>query len=97
MLTPTCRAQIITDFASLRTSWQQTTGNSKVISRVTSNVARAFEQSNKEVSSAVENNAALPQTHICSVTSTKLCFYLTRLINDSIREVANLIRLQGTT
>ena len=43
---------IFTNFDLLKTSWQQATDNVKEISRVTSNTARAFEQSNKEVSSA---------------------------------------------
>jgi ElaB/YqjD/DUF883 family membrane-anchored ribosome-binding protein len=43
---------IFTNFDLLKTSWQQATDNVKEISRVTSNTARAFEQSNREVSSA---------------------------------------------
>jgi len=43
---------IFTNFDLLKTSWQQATDNVKEISRVTSNTARAFEQSNKEVSTA---------------------------------------------
>jgi len=50
---------IFTNFDLLKTSWQQATDNVREISRVTSNTARAFEQSNREVSSAVANNAAL--------------------------------------
>jgi len=50
---------IFTNFDLLKTSWQQATDNVREISRVTSNTARAFEQSNKEVTSAVANNAAL--------------------------------------
>jgi hypothetical protein len=42
----------------LKTSWQQATDNVREISRVTSNTARAFGQSNKEVSATVANNAA---------------------------------------
>ena len=50
---------IFTNFDLLKTSWQQATDNVKEISRVTTNTARAFGQtSNKEVSSAVANNAA---------------------------------------
>ncbi|MPZ08503.1 MAG: hypothetical protein GEU26_19185 [Nitrososphaeraceae archaeon] len=49
---------IFTNFDLLKTSWQQATDNVKEISRVTSNTARAFEQSNKEVSSAVATTAA---------------------------------------
>jgi hypothetical protein len=49
---------IFTNFDLLKTSWQQVRDNVKEISRVTSNTARAFEQSNKEVPSAVANNAA---------------------------------------
>ena len=49
---------IFTNFDLLKTSWQQARDNVKEISRVTSNTARAFEQSNKEVPSAVANNAA---------------------------------------
>jgi thiamine biosynthesis lipoprotein ApbE len=49
---------IFTNFDLLKTSWQQATDNVKEISRVTTNTARAFGQtSNKEVSSAVANNA----------------------------------------
>lgn len=43
---------IFTNFDLLKTSWQQATDNVRELSRVTSNTARAFEQSNKEVSSA---------------------------------------------
>ena len=49
---------IFTNFDLLKTSWQQATDNVKEISRVTSNTARAFEQSNKEVSSAAATTAA---------------------------------------
>ena len=50
---------IFTNFDLLKTSWQQATDNVKEISRVTSNTARAFEQSNREVStSAAATNAA---------------------------------------
>jgi S-methylmethionine-dependent homocysteine/selenocysteine methylase len=49
---------IFTNFDLLKTSWQQATDNVKEISRVTSNTARAFEQSNKEVSSAAHTTAA---------------------------------------
>ena len=51
---------IFTNFDLLKTSWQQATDNVKEISRVTSNTARAFEQSNREVSTsaAVATNAA---------------------------------------
>ena len=49
---------IFTNFDLLKTSWQQATDNVKEISRVTSNTARAFEQSNREVStSAAATNA----------------------------------------
>ncbi|MGH9984466.1 MAG: hypothetical protein ACRD8W_10985 [Nitrososphaeraceae archaeon] len=48
---------IFTNFDLLKTSWQQATDNVKEISRVTSNTARAFEQSNKEVSSAAATTA----------------------------------------
>jgi Na+/phosphate symporter len=43
---------IFTNFDLLKTSWQQATDNVKEISRVTSNTARAFEQSNREVSTS---------------------------------------------
>jgi S-methylmethionine-dependent homocysteine/selenocysteine methylase len=50
---------IFTNFDLLKTSWQQATDNVKEISRVTSSTARAFEHSNKEVSSAATTaNAA---------------------------------------
>jgi hypothetical protein len=49
---------IFTNFDLLKTSWQQATDNVKEISRVTSNTARAFEQSNKEVSTAAATTAA---------------------------------------
>jgi S-methylmethionine-dependent homocysteine/selenocysteine methylase len=49
---------IFTNFDLLKTSWQQATDNVKEISRVTSNTARAYEQSNKEVSSAAATTAA---------------------------------------
>jgi S-methylmethionine-dependent homocysteine/selenocysteine methylase len=49
---------IFTNFDLLKTSWQQATDNVKEISRVTSNTARAFEHSNKEVSSAAATTAA---------------------------------------
>ena len=51
---------IFTNFDLLKTSWQQATDNVKEISRVTSNTARAFEQSNREVSTsaAAATNAA---------------------------------------
>ena len=49
---------IFTNFDLLKTSWQQATDNVKEISRVTSNTARAFEQSNREVSSAAATTAA---------------------------------------
>lgn len=49
---------IFTNFDLLKTSWQQATDNVKEISRVTSNTARAFEQSNKEVSSAAAATTA---------------------------------------
>jgi S-methylmethionine-dependent homocysteine/selenocysteine methylase len=49
---------IFTNFDLLKTSWQQATDNVKEISRVTSNTARAFEQSNKEVSLAAATTAA---------------------------------------
>jgi hypothetical protein len=44
---------IFTNFDLLKTSWQQATDNVREISRVTSNTARAFEQSNREASSSV--------------------------------------------
>ena len=50
---------IFTNFDLLKTSWQQATDNVKEISRVTSNTARAFGQSNKEVSSVVANYAVI--------------------------------------
>jgi Na+/phosphate symporter len=43
---------IFTNFDLLKTSWQQATDNVKEISRVTSNTARAFEQSNRQVSTS---------------------------------------------
>jgi exonuclease VII large subunit len=49
---------IFTNFDLLKTSWQQATDNVREISKVTSNTARAFGQSNKEVSATVANNAA---------------------------------------
>ena len=51
---------IFTNFDLLKTSWQQATDNVKEISRVTSNTARAFEQSNRQVSTsaAAATNAA---------------------------------------
>jgi S-methylmethionine-dependent homocysteine/selenocysteine methylase len=55
---------IFTNFDLLKTSWQQATDNVKEISRVTSNTARAFGQSNKEqVSSVVANNAGISPTN----------------------------------
>ena len=51
---------IFTNFDLLKTSWQQATDNVKEISRVTSNTARAFEQSNREVSTSA---AALRPTN----------------------------------
>jgi hypothetical protein len=55
---------IFTNFDLLKTSWQQATDNVKEISRVTSNTARAFGQSNKEeVSSIVANNAGISPTN----------------------------------
>jgi S-methylmethionine-dependent homocysteine/selenocysteine methylase len=54
---------IFTNFDLLKTSWQQATDNVKEISRVTSNTARAFGQSNREVSSAVANNAVISPTN----------------------------------
>ena len=54
---------IFTNFDLLKTSWQQATDNVKEISRVTSNTARAFGQSNKEVSSVVANNAVISPTN----------------------------------
>jgi S-methylmethionine-dependent homocysteine/selenocysteine methylase len=50
---------IFTNFDLLKTSWQQATDNVKEISRVTSNTARAFGQSNREVSSVVANNEVI--------------------------------------
>ena len=50
---------IFTNFDLLKTSWQQATDNVREISRVTSNTARAFGQSNKEVSAAA--NTALAE------------------------------------
>jgi S-methylmethionine-dependent homocysteine/selenocysteine methylase len=44
---------IFTNFDLLKTSWQQATDNVREISRVTSNTARAFEQSSREASSSV--------------------------------------------
>jgi hypothetical protein len=44
---------IFTNFDLLKTSWQQATDNVREISRVTSNTAKAFEQSNREASSSV--------------------------------------------
>ena len=58
---------IFTNFDLLKTSWQQATDNVKEISRVTSNTARAFEQSNKEVSSA----AATTANQHCSTKTNK--------------------------
>ena len=58
---------IFTNFDLLKTSWQQATDNVKEISRVTSNTARAFEQSNREVSTSAAaaanaaNDAAAPR------------------------------------
>jgi hypothetical protein len=49
---------IFTNFDLLKTSWQQATDNVKEISRVTSNTARAFEQSNREVTSAAAATTA---------------------------------------
>jgi S-methylmethionine-dependent homocysteine/selenocysteine methylase len=55
---------IFTNFDLLKSSWQQATDNVKEISRVTSNTARAFGQSNKEeVSSVVANNAGISPTN----------------------------------
>ena len=54
---------IFTNFDLLKTSWQQATDNAREISRVTSNTARAFGQSNKEVSSVVANNAVISPTN----------------------------------
>lgn len=54
---------IFTNFDLLKTSWQQATDNVKEISRVTSNTARAFGQSNKEFSSVVANNAVISPTN----------------------------------
>ena len=55
---------IFTNFDLLKTSWQQATDNVKEISRVTSNTARAFGQSNREeVSSVVANNAVISPTN----------------------------------
>jgi DNA repair exonuclease SbcCD ATPase subunit len=44
---------IFTNFDLLKTSWQQATDNVREISRVTSNTAKAFEQSNREASSSM--------------------------------------------
>jgi Na+/phosphate symporter len=44
---------IFTNFDLLKTSWQQATDNVREISRVTSNTARTFKQSNREASSSV--------------------------------------------
>jgi Na+/phosphate symporter len=49
---------IFTNFDLLKTSWQQATDNVREISRVTSNTARAFGQSNKEVSAAANTAVA---------------------------------------
>jgi S-methylmethionine-dependent homocysteine/selenocysteine methylase len=49
---------IFTNFDLLKTSWQQARDNVKEISRVTSNTARAFEQSNKEASAVATTTAA---------------------------------------
>ena len=54
---------IFTNFDLLKTSWQQATDNVKEISRVTSNTARAFGQSNREVSSVVANNEVISPTN----------------------------------
>jgi S-methylmethionine-dependent homocysteine/selenocysteine methylase len=54
---------IFTNFDLLKTSWQQATDNVKEISRVTSNTARAFGQSNRGVSSVVANNAVIRATN----------------------------------
>jgi DNA repair exonuclease SbcCD ATPase subunit len=51
---------IFTNFDLLKTSWQQATDNVREISRVTSNTAKAFEQSNREASSSM---AALRPTN----------------------------------
>ena len=52
---------IFTNFDLLKTSWQQVTDNVKEISRVTSNTARAFEQSNREVSTSAGSTKAYKQ------------------------------------
>ena len=58
---------IFTNFDLLKTSWQQTTDNVKEISRVTSNTARAFEQSNREVSTS-----AAAATNVANVAAAAL-------------------------